>query len=362
MNNVVTLSSLFVVGLTQVQAQGDGQDTHEPAPLTVIECEVGEEVLSGDFDSELWAARLAEGDLDLRMAAYEAIVEAGSRDRTVFDCMQQWATDPSRGELAWTARMALREIERVPVIQEDPWGFGTGTFDWFQDSPIGRMGVSPLEFERSLQEKFEQLQRQMEKGFAPGAAPGRGVEQRLFSLEFGPDGMKMRTRQVDAEGDKEQQWEAQNIEELFKAHPELESEFPGLGGLRIRFGTPSIAVAPAVPPADEGPRTDVLGVECRVLAPGEAEVLGLPEGSSGLLVVRTVPGTIADELGVRRGDVLTSLNGAPLSDPLHITQALSRREAGALVHLRLFDAQVQERSVVWSPQEPGADELLDGPL
>ena len=132
-----------------------------------------------------------------------------------------------------------------------------------------------------MEQGAEQLQRQMEKGFAPGAAPGRGVEQRLFSLEFGPDGMRMRTRQVDAEGDKEQQWEAQNIEELFKAHPELESEFPGLGGLRIRFGTPSIAVAPAVPPADEGPRTDVLGVECRVLAPGEAEDLGLPVGSSG---------------------------------------------------------------------------------
>ena len=362
MKNVVLASSLFALGLTHVPAQEEGQDIHEPIPLTVVECEVGEEVVPVDFDSELWAARLCEGDLDLRMAAYEAIVEAGSRDRTVYDCILRWATDPSRGELAWTARMALREIERTPEIQDDPWGFGTGIFDWFHDSSFGRMGVSPLEFERSLQEKFEQLQRQMEKGFAPGAAPGRGYEQRSFSLEFGPNGMKVRTRKSDAEGDNEHQWEAQSIEELLKAHPELEKEFPGLGRLRFRFGTPPISVSPVVPPVDAGPRTDVLGVESESIGPSEGADLGLPAGVSGLLVVRTVPGTIADELGVRRGDVLTRLNGAPLSIPVHITQALARRDPAAPIQILLYDAQGQERSVVWSPQEPGAGDLTDGQL
>jgi len=356
MKNVVLGSLLLTVVLTQVHAQEDGQDKQGSVPLTVVECEVGEELAPGNFDHELWAARLAEGDLDLRMAAYESIVEAGARDRAVFDCVRQWGTDPSRGELAWTARMALREIERTPKIQEDPWGFGVGGLDWLNDSFLGGVGMSTFDYERSLQEKFEQLQRRMEQGFAPGAAPGQGLEQRSFHLEFGPDGMKVRTRKSDAGGDRENQWEAQSIDELLKAHPELVNEFPGLGGLRIRFGTPSIKLGPVVPPADAGPRTDVLGVECRALKPGEAEAMGLPEGATGLLIVRTVPGTIADELGVRRGDVLTHLNGVVLSGQGHITQALMRRDPDALLQLRLFDAQGEQRSLVWSPREPGADD------
>ena len=354
MKQLVIASSLVAVGLLQVPGQGQDQDLHQPVPLTAIECEIVDEVLPGELDPDLWAARLSEGDLDLRMAAYEAIVEAGVRDRRVFECVQRWAGDPLRGELAWTARMALREIGRIPEVRDDAWGFDPGALDWFHDSTFGRMGLSPQDFERSLAEKFEALQRRMEQGFAPGAAPGRGVEQRSFQVEFGPNGMKVRTRQLGADGESERQWEARSIEELLQAHPELEREFPGLRGLRLRFGVPGTQASPIAPAADAGPRTDVLGVECRMMVSGEAEGLGLPEGVVGLLVVRTVPGTIADELGVRRGDVLTRLNAAPLTSPVHITMSLARREPLAQIKLRLYDAKGQQRTVVWSPREPGS--------
>ncbi len=353
MKHLAIILSLFVATSPQALSQADEGTPLVPVPLSTIECEEVTEVSPGQFDADLWAARLVEGDLDLRMAAYEAIVEAGGRDDSVFRSLQTWAADASVGELTWTARMALRELKKRPPKTEDPWGFGTGDLDWFRTSPLSGLGVSPEEIERNLHSKFDQLQRQMQQGLAPGAAPGNGVEQRSFSVEFGPEGMRVRTRRSDARGDDEHQWEAQNIEELLKAHPELEREFPGLGGLRLRFGAPKKLAEGLVPPADQGPRTDVLGVECRTLDSREIARLGFSEVPRGVLVVRTVPGSIAYELGVRRGDILTSINGGPLRGPVDITQALTQRGPEEPVRLGLIDAGGQERTMVWSPRGPG---------
>ena len=70
----------------------------------------------------------------------------------------------------------------------------------------------------------------------------------------------------------------------------------------------------------------------------------------GLLIARTVPGSIADELGVRRGDILLSLNGEVLSAPWDITDVLALRTPEDSIHLHLIDTQGQDRSLVWSPQ------------
>lgn len=358
MKNLAISLSLIVASSPMALSQDGDQAPRVPVPLSALECEEVNEVPPGQFDAELWAARLVEGDLDLRMAAYEAIVEAGGRDDNVFRSIQGWAADTSVGELAWTARMALRELEKRPAQSEDPWGFGKGELDWFQISPLGGSVVSPGEIERSLQSKFDQLHRQMQQGFAPGAVPGAGVERRSFSVEFSPEGMKVRTRRLGAEGERELQWEAQSIEELLKAHPELEREFPGLGGLRLRFGALPKSTGVLVPPVDQGPRTDVLGVECRTLEPTEVQHLGLSGHLKGVLVVRTVPGSIADELGVRRGDILTRINGVPLGGPADITQALIKRGPQGSIRLGLFDAGGQERAMVWSPRAPGVAEEL----
>jgi hypothetical protein len=313
MLHVVICSSLTLVGFIQAPAAEQGAADREPVPLAALECEVPDEIVAGELDMDLWSVRLSEGDLDLRMAAYEAIVGAGGRDRRVFDCLGHWAADPTRSELAWTARMALRELERTPPAPVDPWELGSPSLDWMRDASLGQSGLSLGDLERSLDRKFEALQRHMEHGFAPGAALGRGQEQRLFRIEFGPRGMRVLTLRIED------------------------------GGREERLG-------PIVPLVEAGPRTDVLGVECRALGGSEAADLGLPDGSSGLLVVRTVPGSIADELGVRRGDVLMSLNGAPLESPVHLTQALARRAEEAPIQLRLFDAKRHLRSLLWSPR------------
>ena len=318
-------------------------------PLAAVECEVEESFGDAPFEAELWAARLSEPDQDLRMAAYEAVTEAAQGRPEIFRALQAWAKDKSRGELSWTARMALREIaqKQKQKQEREPWGFGNSDLEGLSDEPLG---LSHSQFERIFLEKFEQAHRRMAQGLSPGAAPGTGVVPRVFRLDFGPEGWSLNTRSFGVDGDVHQHWEAESIEALLSAHPELEEEFPVLGDLRLRFGLPGMNSAPVIAPLDEGPRTDVLGVECRPLTSTEAAAMELTEEQQGLLVARTVPGSIADELGVRRGDILLSLNDAALGAPSDITDALARRAAGDPIHLELIDTQGQGRSLGWSPR------------
>ena len=325
----------------------------QAVPLAVVECEVEESFGSGPFEAELWAARLSEPDQELRMAAYEAVTEAGRDRPEVFRALQSWATDQSRGELAWTARLAMREIEQAQKYEREPWGFGTSDLEGLRDVSLG---LSQVQFERILLEKFDQLQRRTAQGLTLGAAPGEGVVPRVFRLDFGPEGWRLNTRSLGADGEVHQHWEAESIEALLSAHPELEEEFPVLRGLRIRFGLPGALSTPVVPPVDQGPRTDVLGIECRPLTVAEAEAMDLSQGERGLLVARTVPGSIADELGVRRGDILMGLNGVALGAPRDITDVLALRAPKASIHLKLIDTQGQDRSLIWSPQPLNSQE------
>lgn len=321
----------------------------QPVPLAVVECEIEESLGNAPFEAEHWAARLSESDHDLRMAAYEAVTEAGRERPEVFRALQTWAKDKSRGDLGWTARMALREIEHTQKQkqEQEPWGFGTSDLDGLRDES---MGLSQVQFERILLGKIDQLQRRMAQGLSAGAAPGEGVVPRVFRLDFGPEGWRLNTRSLGADGGVHQHWEAESIEALLSAHPELEEEFPVLGGLRLRFGLPGVRSAPLIPPVDEGPRTDVLGVECRPLTSNEADAMDLLKEEGGLLVARTVPGSIADELGVRRGDILLGLNGTALGAPRDITDVLALRVSGDSIHLRLIDTQGQDRSLMWSAE------------
>jgi hypothetical protein len=338
----------LLLSLQSLQAQEAVIETPPQAvPLTVVECEEELSFGGAPFDAELWAARLSESDQGLRMAAFEAVTETARERVEVFRTLQVWARDQSRGELAWTARLALREIEQVQKSEREPWGFGTSDLD---DLRIGSQGPSQDRYERLLFEKFDQLQRRMAQGLTPGAAPGEGIVPRVFRLDFGPEGWRINTRSLGAEGEVHQHWEAESIEALLSAHPELEEEFPVLGSLRLRFGLPGVPSTPIVPPIDEGPRADVLGVECRPLTSNETEAMDLSIEDRGLLVARTVPGSIADELGVRRGDILMSLNGTRLGDPIDITESLALRAPDAPIQLLLLDTQGQERALVWSPK------------
>jgi S1-C subfamily serine protease len=93
-----------------------------------------------------------------------------------------------------------------------------------------------------------------------------------------------------------------------------------------------------------------MGVEARVLTPAVAEALGLPE-SEGLLIERVIPGGPAERaglrggdrqavLGLRRillgGDVVTSIDGRPVTDQMDLNLALNRKRPGDSIQVEYY--------------------------
>jgi putative serine protease PepD len=103
-----------------------------------------------------------------------------------------------------------------------------------------------------------------------------------------------------------------------------------------------------------------MGVEARVISPPVAEALKLPV-QEGLMIERVIPGGPAEKaglrggsrtaiLGMRRvllgGDVLTAIDGRPITNQMDLNLALNRKRPGDTVNLEFYrggqkmDAQV----------------------
>jgi S1-C subfamily serine protease len=107
-------------------------------------------------------------------------------------------------------------------------------------------------------------------------------------------------------------------------------------------------------------RRATMGVEARVISPAVAEELKLPV-REGLLIERVTPGGPADHaglrggnrtaiLGMRRillgGDVVTGIDGRPITEQVDLNLALNRKRPGDIVKVEFYrggqkmDAQV----------------------
>ena len=320
--------SLTAVPLTQALAPSiqDGPRTG----LVPIDPPAGAEDLAAPqgaaFDAELWSARLTDADLDRREQAFEEAARAVRRS----PAGREWLQETARGtdELAWTARLLLRELDRggrggqafgSPLLG-DPFAvdpFGADPFGGFFGGRGGAFGRP------SILDAFDGLL----------GAPGARGQSQTFQFRMGPDGIQIETSE-GVDGDRRTEvYEADDLESLLRDHPEL----------RDRFG-----LAPGEAPAI---RTDILGV--RVL-PTDA---GGP-GPEGLLVAETVIGTVAHLLGVERGSVLLELNGTALREVADISEVLGARPEGGEIRLRWIDAKGVDTTRVWRPG--GDDQVEDG--
>ena len=76
-----------------------------------------------------------------------------------------------------------------------------------------------------------------------------------------------------------------------------------------------------------------LGMVLRDLTPALAERLELPPGAKGVLVMDVDPGTSAEEAGLRRGDVIVKVNGAPVSSVEEFESEVSRAKVDGVARL-----------------------------
>ncbi|MCU0634993.1 MAG: alpha/beta fold hydrolase [Gemmatimonadaceae bacterium] len=87
------------------------------------------------------------------------------------------------------------------------------------------------------------------------------------------------------------------------------------------------------------PRRGALGTALTALTDSSRAALALPATESGAVVTTLTPGGTAATMGVRLGDVVLAVNGAPTRTPGEVVQALAPLRAGAPIELRTWSAK-----------------------
>jgi S1-C subfamily serine protease len=77
----------------------------------------------------------------------------------------------------------------------------------------------------------------------------------------------------------------------------------------------------------------------RDLTPSLAQRLELPRGSRGVLITDVETGEPAEEAGLRRGDVIVSVNGTAVEGVDDFERAVSGFDSGDRVRLRILNAR-----------------------
>jgi serine protease DegQ len=78
-----------------------------------------------------------------------------------------------------------------------------------------------------------------------------------------------------------------------------------------------------------------LGVNIQDLTPALANAMGISQ-SEGAIVAQVVPQSAASKAGIKEGDVITALEGAPIRSSAQLRNAIGLKQPGAAIHLTLL--------------------------
>ncbi|MEW6071804.1 MAG: PDZ domain-containing protein [Planctomycetota bacterium] len=355
--------ALASVALPRAAQEKEDEPDEKAAPgqFTRVPPAAPEAAPEGRLDSEQVVTLLTEPDLDVRERNFDRLVRAARFDRRVLGLISEVAESRVDPELAWTARLALREVRS-----------GRGALGW----PFaGEELPSPLSWlDVPDPDAF---------GLFGGPLP-RDSSARSVELKKDESGCVLRIRETkDGEEEPAREYRGESLEAILEANPELKElgiggqDLPG--GLLLRMGTD-----PAQEWRDllEGLRTDwtrldpfgrlggpqenllkefflplqplravnpeILGVRVRPVPAEQAQELGLEQGV-GLSVGSVEPGSMAHLLGVGPGSVLLELNGRPLTRAEDVSAVLRARGPHEEVRLVWIDAAGEKQTNVWRP-------------
>jgi|694.fasta_scaffold22856_1 hypothetical protein len=298
-----------------------------------------------------WRQRLSDPDLEQRLGHYEALKAKLAEQPQLRDMLQRFQSEG--GELAWTARLLLRESQPSSWRQRARSGFeelerrmqelerSFGDFDrmfgnwqpprWLDDWQPGLPPTMPNT-----------------PGLPPTMPNTNESRSDSMRIQTTPDGVEVEIRTQKNGKEEVQQFKARSLEELYEQHPELKER---MNGVRIDVRGPSLTPLAPKSRAPAELRTDVLGVYSQKLEPDTASELGInPE--QGLYIERVEPGTIAQVIGLMRGDVLIEINGQAIYSVEDVRRILKERAPDEALELRIMNEGSSERRTLrWKPSE-----------
>jgi hypothetical protein len=367
---------LLPLGVAQDAPPG-GLERVDPAEDSAVP---REGKIAARVDLERVITLLTTEDLDQREENFDRLVRMALSERKILGLLTDLADSRVDLELAWTARLALREVKQT----SGPGGRGGRLFsggvplDTQGFSPFPLPGMGDLE-SWGLREAVPGM-----RAWTRGNPGSRRVE-----IQHDEQGVLLRI--IEIRGGEEQaarEYRGESLETILEANPELEGEidiqFQGSEipeGLRFQFGVPGArgidfekmveslrrsrdpnvffrvlvepdedALKEFLTPQRFSPvlRTDKLGVRVGGVSPELAGELGLEEGV-GLQVHSAVPGMIAHRLQIGPGDILIQLDDTLLRTPDDISDALSRRAAKDPMKLVWINGLGEKQTRTWTP-------------
>ena len=100
--------------------------------------------------------------------------------------------------------------------------------------------------------------------------------------------------------------------------------------------------------SEEGSSTALTGIEVRNLTPEIARQLGLNRSDKGVVITRIEPGSVAEEMGLQRGDLIVEVNRKPIRNTDDYDDLLSKIKKDEAV-LLLINRQGRTMFVTISP-------------
>lgn len=343
--------------------------------------------------AEAWIRDLGADSYKQRLAAERALRELGE---DALPALKKAAEDSDDAEVQWRSKRLIRQIERGDTavggaIEEreprDGWRRDREPRQWRGGLPDAR-------------DQFEDMFRRLERDFGIDIPRSRffrddffrdldqqfrdlrGLQGRLqgmsrgMSMQVGPDGVRVEVEEKNEKGETERKvYEAPDMETFREQYPDVlkkhglmlgdgkspfgfrnfggDLQLPGFEIPQIEiqpfdFDTspPNWQLTPPAPPAD-GER---LGVFIRDEVPPQVrEYLNLDAGV-GLMIESVQDGTIAADLGLERGDIVTAIGGSAIGSAADVRAALAEIEAGSRVEVTWIRRGVEKTGAVVKPK------------
>lgn len=339
----------------------------------------------GAAETQRWIADLGSDSFRSRLQAERELRELGERALPDLRKAAEESDDP---EVQWRARRLIRQIEQgdeglVQRSRRNP------SRQRAMDRTLPRL--------EALEQRFEHMFRDMEQRFGLDIPRGRFFHDDFFrelqeqiesmpsqskgmTVQITPDGVRVEVQETDEEGKSETKvYEAPDLETF-------RSQYPGVlqrGGLGFEFRTwPDVLQRggwqdqpffradrlPGFAPytrddgevAQEVRSGAVLGITVRSGIPAELREHLELDADVGLMVQSVAEDSLAQELGLRAGDILVRIGDRSIRSAADVRAALAAVEAGGEVHATFLRKGAEQTAKATKPAAAKSQRDDDG--